>query len=443
MKRSKFAVILVLILALFVTVSAYAQGPSSYDTGFQVQNLSGSSDANVVITYYNQNGTVDATTNDTILAGTSTTYFGANMEASPGFNGSVVIASDTPVAAIVNLLGDGGAFGGASYDSFGAGASSANIPLVTNNFFNISTFFNVQNTGASDVTVNVDYIGAGGCSESPVTIAPGAAATFDQTATCLGSGFIGSATVDAGAGSVAVAVVQYDADSLLAYNGFTSDGSDTAVAPLVSHNYFGSRTALQVQNTSAASASVTVNFTPSAGFPGSACSQTQTIAAGASGNYGDDAFFLNAANGCNAGSGWVGSAEVDAGAGNTVVAIVNSVTSGTPNAAAYAAFDPNTGTQTVNFPLIMDRNFGIFTGFSVANAGAAATDVTCTFSGTTYTASATGLAAGASLTDVQLNKISSGYVGSATCTADQPIVGVVSQLGGSGDKLLYYEGFNN
>lgn len=441
MKRIKLVVVLSLILALFLATAVFAQ-PSSYTSGFQVQNLSSSTDATIVITYYNQDGTVDTTTSDVITAGTSTTYFGANMEASPGFNGSVVISSDTPVAAIVNLLGDGGAFGGASYDSFSTGAPTANIPLVLNNYFNISTFFNVQNTGSAPATVNVSYIGAGGCSESPVTIAPGAAHTFDQTNTCLGANFIGSATVDAGAGSVAVAVVQYDQDSLLAYNGFVSDGSDKAVAPLVSHNYFGSRTALQVQNTGGSAASVTVNFVPSAGFPGMACSQTQSIAAGASANFGDDAFFLNAANGCGASSGWVGAAEIDAGTGNTVVAIVNSVTSGTPNAAAYSAFDPNNGTTTVNFPLIMDRNFGIFTGFSVANVGGAAANVNCAFSGTSYTASATGLPVGASLTDVQGGNIADSYVGSATCTADQPIVGVVSQLGGSGDKLLYYEGFN-
>jgi hypothetical protein len=221
-----------------------------------------------------------------------------------------------------------------------------------------------------------------------------------------------------------------------------------AVAPLVSHNFFGSRTALQVQNTGGSDADVTVNYSPSAGFPGSACSETKTVSASGSENFGDDAFFLNSANGCNAGSGWVGSAEIDAGSGNTVVAIVNSVTSGTPNAAAYSAFDPTVGTTEVSFPLIMQDNFGIFTGYSVANVGGGSTDVTCTYSGSTETTTVTGLGAGEALTEVndgsgQAN-LGSSYVGAAICTSTaEPIVGVVSQLGGQGDKLLYYEGFNN
>lgn len=441
--KKKLVLIFSLLLGLFVATAAFAQGPTSYTSGFQVQNLSSTNAATVNIVYYNQNGTVDATTIDTIAAGTSTTYFGANMEASPGFNGSVVISSDQPIAAIVNLLGDGGAFGGASYGSFDSGASSANVPLVLNNYFGISTFFNVQNTGSAAATVNVTYVGTGGCSESPVTVQPGAAVTFDQRTSCVPNGFIGAANVNAGAGSVAVAVVQINYQSLLAYNAFTTAGSSTAVAPLVSHNYFSSRTALQIQNTGGSATSVTVNYAPSAGFPGSACSETQTIAAGASANFGDDPFFMNPANGCNAGSGWVGAAQINAGAGNTVVAIVNSVTSGTPNAAAYSAFDPTTGTNQVDFPLVMDRNYGIFSGFSVANVGNAPANINCTFSGTTYTVGANNVAVGESLTDVQLNKIADGYVGSATCTANQPIVGVLSQLGGQGDKLLYYEGFNN
>lgn len=93
----------------------------------------------------------------------------------------------------------------------------------------------------------------------------------------------------------------------------------------------------------------------------------------------------------------------------------------------------------------MDRNYGIFTGFSIANVGTQATDVACTFSGTSYGVSQDNLQPGESATFVQLNEIANGYVGAATCTAtggDALIVAVVSELGGQGDALLYYEGFN-
>ena len=63
--------------------------------------------------------------------------------------------------------------------------------------------------------------------------------------------------------------------------------------------------------------------------------------------------------------------------------------------------------------------------------GTQPTNVTCSFTGTAYTASATNVAPGAALTDVQLDKIAAGYVGSATCTAtggDAKIAGMVNEL---------------
>jgi hypothetical protein len=419
----------VLILALVASTSAQF---TTLTSGFQVQNLSTTDDATVTIAYINQDGSEDTSVNDTIPAGTSTTYY--PIDAAAGFDGSVVISSDQPVAAIVNLLGDNGAFGGASYNSFSSGSANANIPLVLSDFFNINTFFNVQNTGTSDVTVNVNY-SAATCTDTSATIPAGAAHKFDQTVDCTAN-TIGAATITSN-GTIAVAVVQHDNQSLLAYNGFTTAGSSTAIAPLVSQNYFNSRTALQVQNTGASAVDVTVNFTPSPGFPGAACSQTLNIAPAASANFGDSVFF-DGTPACDADAGWVGGAEIDAGTG-TVVAIVNSVTSGTANAAAYSAFDPSTATTVVNFPLVMDRNFGIFSGTGLASADGSSIDVTCTFSGIARTFTGTG----SNFTDVHLNQLGDGYVGSSTCTGTGPLVGVLSQLGGFGDTLLYYEGFNN
>jgi hypothetical protein len=97
-------------------------------------------------------------------------------------------------------------------------------------------------------------------------------------------------------------------------------------------------------------------------------------------------------------------------------------------------------------PLIMDRNGGYFTGFNVQNVGSDSTTVNCTFTDSTYTVSAT-LDAGEALSDLQGDKIASGYVGSATCVAsggtDNLIVGVVNELGPSGDAFLVYEGIND
>jgi hypothetical protein len=440
------------MLALAKSLEVSAQGPTTYTVGIQVANLDRTNTANITITYYNQDGTVNTTFSDTIAPASSNTYF--PIHPSDGFNGSAVISSDRRIAAIANILGDGGAFGGGSYDSFTQGATSAYVPLVLRNYYGISTWFNVQNTGSVDANVTVTYAGSPTptCTET-AAIKPGAAATFDQsTSACLADGFIGAATVTTGGAdqTIAVAVVQIDHQSLLAYNGFTTAGSTNPVMPLVSHGYYNSRTAIQIQNTGTQSTDVTVTYTPSAGFPGQTCSETKTIPPGQSVNFGDTPLFEAPGYPCGpmtgGASGFVGSAKVTGNSTNQpLVAIVNSVTTGTPNAAAYSAFDAAMATDKVSLPLIMDRNYGIFTGFSIANVGTQPTTINCTFSGTTYTVSQTNVQPGAALTDVQLNKIADRYVGAAICTAtggDALIVGVVSQLGVTGDALLYYEGFN-
>jgi hypothetical protein len=315
----------------------------------------------------------------------------------------------------------------------------------------------VQNTGSAAVDVTVTYVGtpAATCTDTATAVEPGAAATFKQDeSTCLVDGFIGAATVSS-TGEIAVAVVQHDAQSLLSYNGFTSAGSQAPVMPLVSHSYYNSRTALQIQNTGGTDTDVTVSYSPSAGFPGAACSETKTVPAGGSANFGDSTLFEDVSEPCGpmgygATLGFVGSAKVISNTtSQNLVAIVNSVTTGTPNGAAYSAFDPAAASSNVNMPLIMDRNYGIFTGYSVANVGTDPTDIDCTYSGSTVTSSADDVAPGASLTVVTTlggEPIADGYVGSATCVAsggtDNLIVGVVSQLGTTGDALLYYEAFN-
>ena len=121
----KVMVFLVIVLAM-VLVSAVSAQPSTYDSGFQVANLSGS-DANIVISYVNKDGSTDATVNGTIPANGSVTYF--PIGASAGFDGSVVISSNQPVAAIANVLGDGFAFG-ASYESFDSGAPATLVDFA-------------------------------------------------------------------------------------------------------------------------------------------------------------------------------------------------------------------------------------------------------------------------------------------------------------------------
>lgn len=425
-------VIVVLVLALaMILVSSVAAQPSSYNTGFQVANQSGT-DATITITYVNQDGTVDATVDDTVPANGSKTYF--PVGASAGFNGSVVISSDQPVAAITNVLGDGLAFG-ASYESFEAGAPVVNLPLIMKGNFGFNTWFNVQNAaspGGADVDVAISFAGTT-CTHS-ATIPAGAAATFNQaTNTCLPTPYVGAATITATGGDVVATVLQAGPTTLFAYNGFTS-GASTPVMPLVQGNNSGYFTGIQVQNTGTASTDVTITYTP--GAAGTTCTQTRTIAAGASGTF-QDCSNLSVAR-------FVGGAAVSTNsADQPLVAIVNQLNSAAGKGAAYNAFDPAAATATVNFPLIMRDNFGYFTGFNIYNAGGASADVACTFSGTGAPAPVNAtVAAGSTLTAVQTG--TGRFVGSATCTAaGASLLGVANELAtAAGDNLFAYTGFN-
>jgi hypothetical protein len=235
------------------------------------------------------------------------------------------------------------------------------------------------------------------------------------------------------------------------YNGFTDTSNTAPVMPLVQANNFGFTTGIQIQNTTGTSTDVTVTYTPSAA--GTTCTQTKTIAGNQSATFALTAWSAsdtNADNTCVNGQTFVGSAQVTSNSPSVGLnAIVNQHNFSTNKGASYGAFSSANATNKVVMPLIMDRNFGYFTGFNIQNVGTSTTNVSCTFANSSATVPSTAVAPGQALTSVQQNAISSGYVGSATCTAtggsDNKIVAVVNELLNSGaqDTFLVYEARNN
>lgn len=450
MKKITLFLGLLIVLGL-VLVPAVAAQPGVYNAGFQVQNLSDTDAANISISYYNQDGTTNIPpVSVTINAGASQTFF--PIDATAGFDGSVVISSDQPVAAIANILADGLAFG-ASYTSFSGGASSVNLPLIMKNNSGFDTWFNVQNTNtAGNVDVTVAYANTA-CTET-ASIAPGAAETFIQSSnSCLPSVYVGAATVTATGGEIVATVIETGATTLFAYNGFIS-GAPDPVIPLVNANNSGYITGIQVQNSGAASTNVTIDYTPSAGSPGAACSETKTIAAGASATFALYAFSLSGdpdpgTNDCAFGATFIGSASISQSGSENLVAIVNQLNLAAAKASSYNGFDPTAASGEVLMPLIMDRNSGFYTGLNVINIGSAAS-VTCVYTSNDGTVSnsvtSPSLPTGGSFNHLQLNFLADGFVGSGVCTAGTggSIIVVVNELGGgTGDQLFSYEGFNN
>lgn len=421
------AVALALVFAAGVNPSVtYAQG-QGYTSGIQVQNLD-AGPATVTLTFYNQDGSQASQTPDTIPGNGSKTYFGTSLPVSSGFSGAAVISSDKPLAAISNILTNGNA-SGAAYVGSNAGSTSVNLPLLMKNNSGYNSWFSLQNAGSATAAVTVTYSDGTTASAS---IPVGAAHVFNQ-ATENHNAAVFSAAISSDQPVVAV-VVQESASSIAAYNGFTG-GSTNPVMPLVNANNAGFVTGIQIQNTGSTSTDVTVTYTsPTA----SSCTETQSIGANASATFALAAFRDGGACG---GGRFVGSASVTGNTGNhPLAAIVNQVSGSLFE--AYGSFDPASATNTVKMPLIMDRNSGYFTGFSIMNVSSGATTVNCSFTNSGVTVSQN-LAAGAAFTHIQQGQIAPRYVGSATCTAGANIVGVVNELGSGGSDLFFvYEGFN-
>jgi hypothetical protein len=476
MRRIALAILMIAFALMPFAASAQTSVTGS---GFQVQNLDEANPAAIVITYYNSDGTVNATQNATLPAGGALTFFnGAGgtvaMQATAGFRGSVVISSDRPIAAITNLIGTG--IGG-SYGGFASGNQTVSVPLVTRNNFGNTTVLTVQNTGSAATNVTVTYnpgvVGNAGVTDT-ATIAPGAAATFSQAdKAALGDRFVGSASVSADAGGSIVAIVDQEGNGqLLTYNGFTASAPSIAVPLLVANN-FGGLTGLQIQNSGTAEAAVTVTYTPNTvTTPGTAASVCGTppatsvsipaggsktlIQAGGSAAEGFDNFFAT----CR----YVGGATIStASAGASLSAIVNQISGA--SASSYESFSTAAATGTIKVPLAMANNFGNLSGIQIQNVGSASTDITLTYGPNTVTgADACGtpvartatLAAGSSATFIQSGAggASDGfdsqfatcrYVGSATVssTAGSKVVAIVNQAGsGGGDSLFTYNAFN-
>jgi len=465
----RFSIALALVFALIIGVSVSRAALVSYNSGFQVQNLE-SSDAQITIMFYDRSGTAVTTVTDTVPANTNNTYFpltnlGNEGGSVPtGFDGSVVIASDKKVASITNVLGSDGtdpyAFG-ASYKGFTGGSNVASLPLLMKDNYGYNTWFSVQNVGSVETNLTIAY--SDGVTATATGVKPGAAAKFEQSNEAHATGWVGAAVVNSSAAPVAIAALEVGPTTLFAYDGF-SGGSTNPVMPLVNENNYGYVTGIQVQNLGTTATDVTVSFEPSAGQPGTACTETRTIQGQSSVNFAlyvfttytdPDAISLKFED-CVANERFIGSASVTANStSQELVAIVNQLNAADNKGAAYNAFDPNSGTDTVVFPLLMDRNYGYFTAFDIVNVGSstiAKSDLVCTVTGvassgavsTTFSPPAD-LAAGTSWNQQNLNVLGDRFVGAGTCVATGgQIIGTVNELklGVSSDTLLVYEGTN-
>jgi hypothetical protein len=475
MKALKVILAAALMVAMMVVaVPANAQLGITWTTGFQVQNLS-TSPAKITVTFYDEAGAAQTPFSDTVAASGSKTYSVLDGQLGrpnvpANFKGSAVISSDQPVTAILNILGNGTAYGG-SANGVAAGSTNVGLPLIQKANGGFDTWFSVQNAGSADASVTVKFTPRDSASGNSVTlpavtIKPGAARTFDTTSTemaGLGAKFVGAATVTS-TQPVAAIVNQTGlgaSKNLLTYDGFGA-GSTSVRLPLVQNGNGGGATGLyatgiSVQNVGTQTTNITVNFSANTRgsfqpaaivFNNVAPGQTKTLnTANATTNTSAPGF-----GGNDAAHRYVGSAAITNSASQQLVAVVNQV-GATITGSSYEGFNPANATSNVSLPLLMNANGGFSTAFQCQNVGSAPTTITVNYGansrGTAVPAQATqSIAAGASGAPIRATDQNANlgrYVGSATVTAsgNVPVVCVVNESGPTtGDTLLTYDGTN-
>jgi hypothetical protein len=320
---------------------------SGFNSWFNVQNTSGSTDANITINYVPGTNGVAGSENDTIKPGAAHTYDQESGSSTKNcdtlkdgtgkFIGSATVTSSQPVVATVMNLNTTSFATLQGYNGFATGGSSTVVvPLVMANNSGFYTGIAIQNAGGSSTTMTVDYSpnqvsngfepGNDVCS----SIAAGGSCTLIQNGGTWTNTYIGSATITASQPMVVIVNSIRQASGGSGPFGASYEGFDPASAtanisaPLIMSNNSGFFTGIQVMNVGGSTCgSVTIDYGPNSGGAFNPVNETFSLAAGSS-----HSVLQNGSAPGNGGSNnwgtnkYIGSAEVSA-PGCTIVAIIN------------------------------------------------------------------------------------------------------------------------
>ena len=395
-----FSLIAILALVFALVPGASAGAPAgNWVSGIACQNLSTTDQATITLYFYQEGSSSTAfppyTDPNPIPPGGSRNYY---TPSSPpgvpeGFLGSVVVASDQPLACNVNTQTTGT---GTSSDPYRMATSAGfadtqtaptmYAPQVMKNLAGTwSSYIAVQNTSNADVPVTVSYKDRNGnalAANETATIKAQSNKVFYQTDnTNLVNGYVGAATIaaDDGVSGLAVTVNFYnsglssDTAQFQSYNGF-GGGANKLFVPRIVRNYYGYNGGLSIQNVGGSNATVTITFN----FAGNSYTyNSPSIAPGAAlALYAPNIAELNPVDGLNVTQRF-GSAVIQASSGDSIVAIVNEDNRGGAGIPAervgqgstYNAIADGSQTSTVFFPQVTRKAGIVFSGgFQVANS---------------------------------------------------------------------------
>jgi len=380
MKRNLRAMVGISLLLVFLLGSVYAVlavGPSRTGATGKISDIRlmnlGSSDASVVLTFYDTDGNVDATINATLSANRPASWnqLFYPPELPSGWNGSVVVSSDQPLAAIVNEYTVPNVES-ASYTGSESGSTTVYLPAILKNAWSWTTTFAVQNAGSGDTDITVEFRDMSGAlvdTDTYTGIKAGASVYCNQGLDDeLGSFFAGSAKITSSVQPV-VAVVNEDSTvyDTMSYNGFTS-GSTSLYLPSILKWYWSWSTDIRMMNVGSSSTDATLEFRDLDG--NLAYATTVTLAP-------NQPWATNQHFDTNLPSVWAGSVRITT-IGQPVVAIVNEVAQdpsyGSGRSMAYSGVAA--GGTSYSLPSILKNAWGWFTDIRMINTTGSEVSVT-------------------------------------------------------------------
>jgi hypothetical protein len=454
-KKLSLATTLALIAILVLAVPVLSAPPGSWISDFTLFNMNSSSAANIVITRYTQcvgscstdAGTVVAS--PMIAAGGSYYYNPASDPTFPtGFAGSITISSDQQLAGTVtianNLTGTG--YASDAYSAVATPAPTNYLPIVLRQGV-WSTRITVQNTGATNATVTITYVGSGAPSPTTISNLPPNMMAMVDLADMGSLTFNGSATVTS-ANALAVVVEEYKTTGgvLVTYNGIPST---TASTTIYLPGYIDQGTWATDMTIVSGGGSGTVTVT----FAGSANSLTGPVSASSSP-------YLNRYGSLP--SGWSGTFPTSYYGAATVTSttpvvvaynISNSGSGGLGNLAeGYVGFAASQGALTVVVPLIEHMySTGWNTTFSVQSLDGTPATLNMTYSGNLapLCSPCTVVMSAASQTFNQTSDghIPTGFIGGVKIVSNKNIVVIADQANTTsatyigGDSAAGFAGF--
>ncbi|HFD87353.1 MAG TPA: hypothetical protein ENJ35_06730 [Gammaproteobacteria bacterium] len=386
-----FIVIGVIVLLAAVVGAVYAFPSGQWVSGVTVANLSNET-ATVVITFYNQDGTVALEFNGGTIPpnGAKTWYLPSHVTGLPdGFIGSAVVSSDQEIAAIVNTQLPSGSNPTRVGTSTGVGNPSEVMyaTQVMKDYYGWNSYCAVQNTGSSSAVVTATYYDSTGSvvDVDEVTIPAYASYLFDQsTDSELSSGFNGSAKFESDAAHPLAVVCNFynqgtsaSTSQIHSYNGMGA-GGHTLYVPRVVKDYYNYQSGLKVQNIGTEPLSVTVTYN----FNGHLYTQTSPDfdPGQAWGPYLGDERQLPASMAGVSGSGSAIITVNNPNPNKAIIATVNEDNRVNPagRGVTYLAALPSEASNTLVFPQITSEYYGYSSGIQIMKVSSGT--VTCTVS---------------------------------------------------------------